>query len=247
MPVWFLSDVHVSAGRPEGVAALTGFLAGPARRADRVYVLGDLFDVWLGDDDHRAPHPEVVDALGALSRAGVPVAVMHGNHDFLLGDDFRRTAGCTLLDDPAVVEVHGTRVLLSHGDALCTDDRDYQAFRARTRDPEVQRRFLALPLAERVAEAERLRIASREASALKPAEIMDVNAGAVREAMRAHGVRHLVHGHTHRPAIHEFDLDGAPGVRIVLGDWYEQDSALVWDASGYHLGRVAEVDPGTAG
>jgi UDP-2,3-diacylglucosamine hydrolase len=241
MATLFVSDVHLSARRPEIVDAFEAFLDDQARRADAVYVLGDLFDEWLGDDDDRAPHPRVTDSLARLSDSGVPVSIMHGNHDFLLGAGFERLSRCRLIPDPSVVEVAGTRVLLMHGDILCTRDADYQAFRKMTRDPDTQREFLNLPLAARAERAAALRGQSREAMRLKPEDIMDVTPEAVVEAMRRHDVRHFIHGHTHRPAVHRLEVVGESAVRIVLGDWYEQDSVLIWSPADYRLGRIGEL------
>lgn len=241
MSTLFVSDVHLSAGRPEIVDAFESFLHHQARRADAVYILGDLFDEWLGDDDDRLPHPRITEALAALSLSGVPVGIMHGNHDFLLGPAFEKASRCRLIQDPSVIEVNGTRVLLMHGDILCTLDIDYQKFRKTVRDPDVQREFLQLPLEDRVARATELRGQSRKAMRLKPKDIMDVTPEAVVDAMREHKVRHFIHGHTHRPAVHELDVAGESAVRIVLGDWYEQDSVLIWTDQGYRLGRIADL------
>lgn len=241
MATLFVSDVHLSARRPEIVDAFEGFLEQPARRADGVYILGDLFDEWLGDDDDRAPHPRITQALKGLSESGVPVRIMHGNHDFLLGSAFEQASRCPIIGDPSVVEVEGARVLLMHGDILCTRDVDYQEFRKTVRDPEVQREFLELPFDERVERVTAMRGESRKAMRLKPQDIMDVTPEAVVEAMQAHGVRHFIHGHTHRPAVHELELGGESAVRIVLGDWYEQDSVLIWNQEGFRLGRISDL------
>jgi UDP-2,3-diacylglucosamine hydrolase len=241
MAVLFVGDVHLSTERPERLAAFLGFLQGDARRAEALYLLGDVFDQWLGDDDPAPPHPEVLEALAALTGAGVPVLALHGNHDFLLGEGFVSTTGCRLLPDLSVVEVYGESVLVTHGDVLCTDDVEYQAWRAYSRDPVTQRAFLALPLAARQARAAEIRARSRASTRLKPQDIMDVNPTAVRETMKGRGVRLLVHGHTHRPGVYPVDPVGTGGWRIVVGDWYEEDSVLVWDASGYRLARVAEL------
>lgn len=208
----------------------TRFLGAQARGAEALYILGDLFESWIGDDDDDALAARVVAATRALRDSGVPVYFMHGNRDFLLGADYAARAGMTLLADPSVVELGGERVLLMHGDTLCTDDVDYQKFRTLVRNPEWQRQFLAKPLAERRAFAAHARGESSKHTAIKAAEIMDVNKSAVAAALRAHGVRRMIHGHTHRPATHRFDLDGHVAERIVLGDWYEQSSVLSWPA-----------------
>jgi UDP-2,3-diacylglucosamine hydrolase len=239
---FFVSDVHLSRHRPERLEAFLSFLAGEARRAETVYILGDLFDLWLGDDDKTPPHPRVVDALAGLSASGTTLYAMHGNHDFLTGVKFEQRTGCRLLPDPSVVEEQGKRVLISHGDALCTDDAEYQQWRAFIHNKDNQRVFLALPLFVRKSQAAKIRKQADERAELKPHDIMDVNQQAVEDAMRGAGVRLMVHGHTHRPAVHHFDLDGEGATRIVLGDWYEGDTVLRWDAGGYHLGPLAVLN-----
>jgi len=241
MSVFLVSDVHLSARRPERVAAFLSFLGTRARGAQRLYILGDLFDLWLGDDDTTPPHPAVLDALSRLTDSGTAVYALHGNHDFLMGPGFETHTGCRLLPDPWVANIYGRRVLLSHGDRLCSDDLEYQRWRASTRDPEHQRAFLAQPLAARSERAARIRKHSVERARLKPQDILDVSQQAVVDAMRAHGVDCLVHGHTHRPAVHRLSLDGRPGVRIVLGDWYEGDVLLRWDERGYRLAELGSA------
>jgi UDP-2,3-diacylglucosamine hydrolase len=196
-----------------------------AAHAAALYMLGDLFEVWLGDDDPDPAHPPVLNALHSLS-ASVPVYFMHGNRDFLIGATFAQRSGCRLLADPTLIDLDGTPTLLLHGDTLCTDDIAYQDFRRMVRDPAWQRQFLALPIAERAALAANARAESRRQTGAKAEYIMDANPRAVESVMREQGVRRMIHGHTHRPAIHDFDLDGSPARRIVLGDWYEQGSVL---------------------
>src|SRR5512135_2350829 len=226
MSTLFISDLHLDPARPHIVELFTRFLATDARQAQALYILGDLFESWIGDDDDCALAAEVAQALSALRDRGVPVFFMHGNRDFLLGRDYARRAGMTLLTDPAVLEFGGERTLLMHGDTLCIDDLDYQKFRTQVRDPAWQAQFLARPLDERRAFAARARAESaRHTAGAKPV-IMDVNPAAVAAAMREHGVLTLIHGHTHRPATHRFELDGKAAERIVLGDWYEQSSVL---------------------
>ena len=222
----FISDLHLSDERPEITALFLRFLKESAARARELYILGDLFEVWLGDDAILPGYRHVVDGIHALTSGGVPVYVMHGNRDFLIGDGFVQQTGCRLLPDPTVIDLDGDRTLLMHGDSLCTDDVEYQHFRAQIRDPETQRQFLSLPINERIAVAGRYRNESRERNRIKAEEIMDVNRSAVIETMRRHGVYRLIHGHTHRPAIHNLTLDGHAAQRIVLGDWYEQASVL---------------------
>lgn len=229
MTTLLISDLHLDTQRPHIVDLFTDLLAGEGRRAQALYILGDLFEAWIGDDDDAALPARIASATRALSDSGVPVYFMHGNRDFLLGADYAARAGITLLADPTVVELGDERTLLMHGDTLCTDDVEYLKFRALVRDPNWQRQFLARPLAERRAFAAQARGESRTHTAAAKPEIMDVTQTAVEETMREHGVRRLIHGHTHRPATHRFHLDGQTAERIVLGDWYEQDSVLRLD------------------
>ena len=241
MSTLFVSDVHLNSARANIVRAFLEFLDQKARHADALYILGDLFDEWLGDDDDKPPHPEVSDALAAVTATGLPVSVVHGNHDFLLGRRFAERSGCRLLGDYTVIDVYGTPSLIMHGDTLCTRDVKYQTFRKITRNPLVQKMFLSLSLAKRARRAANIRQESRKDVALKSDDIMDVTSEAVDDIMRKHRVRHLIHGHTHRPAIHAFTLDDHAATRIVLGDWYEHDSVLIWDQAGHRLGRIADL------
>ena len=231
----FASDMHLAAHRPGAVAAFLAFLSGPVRRADRLCLLGDVFDLWLGDDDDRAPHPEVEAALAGTVAAGVPIDLIRGNHDFLLGEAFAERTGCRLVDEPLVVEVMGERAVLLHGDTLCTRDVDYQAFRRYARDPGNQRAFLARPMEERAREAAGIRATSNTRTRLKPEDIMDVTPEEVVRVLSECGATRMIHGHTHRPAVHELDLATGPAARIVLGDWYDQGTVLVWDEAGCRL------------
>jgi UDP-2,3-diacylglucosamine hydrolase len=231
----FVSDLHLDATRPASIELFQRFARSEGERADALYILGDLFEAWIGDDDDTPEFGPVLDALASLSRAGVPCFAMRGNRDFLLGQRFEERTGCRLLGDWHVAEIGGERVLMTHGDLLCTDDVPYQALRKTVRDATWQREFLAKPLAERRAIAEDLRRRSRTETAAKPAEIMDVNADAVADAIRRHETAVLVHGHTHRPAIHELTVDDARATRIVLGAWYDEGSLLRWDAEGFRL------------
>ena len=228
MPTLFISDLHLDDARPQITDLFIRFLANEARGADALYILGDLFESWIGDDDDASLANRVAEGLRALRDSGVPIHFMHGNRDFLLGLDYAKRAGMTLLTDPTLVDLHGEHTLLMHGDTLCTDDTEYQKFRTLVRNPVWQSQFLAKPLPERRAFAAQARGESRKHTAMKAAEIMDVNQTAVESALRIHGVRRLIHGHTHRPATHRFELDGEAAERIVLGDWYEQSSVLTW-------------------
>lgn len=236
MATLFISDLHLDPSRPQITRLFGEFIEGQARDADALYILGDLFEAWVGDDDPSGTGAFVADKLRELSDHGVPVHFMHGNRDFLLGEDYARRAGMSLLIDPTVIDLHGKPVLLMHGDTLCTDDVAYQQFRAQTRDPAWQQHFLSQPLAARIAFAQQAREASqarqgelREAGTMET--ITDVSPQAVADAFGHHGVDTIIHGHTHRPAIHR---DGARS-RIVLGDWYEQGSVLRVDADGARL------------
>ena len=226
-PTLFISDLHLSRERPALIEAFHALVTGPARGAAALYVPGDLFDAWLGDDQLREPlAAAVARAFADLAAAGTPVYLQRGNRDFLLGERFARAAGATLLDDAVVHEVQGTPTLIMHGDTLCTDDVDYQRFRAYWQDPVHRRRLLALPYVFRRGIAAFFRARSKRATAGKPEAIMDVNPDAVAEALRAHGVTRLIHGHTHRPARHEVTVDGRACERYVLADWYRSASYL---------------------
>ena len=234
MAVHFISDLHLQSERPGITDILVRFLASPqARGSEALYVLGDLFEYWIGDDVSLADNREVVSAFAALSEHGVPLYFMHGNRDFLVGREFAGMTGAEILEDPTLVDLYGEPTLLMHGDTLCTDDTAYQAFRDQVRDPENQRGFLALPPDQRRQIASGLRDTSRSAQADKAMDIMDVNEQAVARTMREHGVWRLIHGHTHRPAIHEWEVEGKRAQRIVLADWSEsQGSVLVCDEDG---------------
>ena len=235
----FISDLHLSGERPETVQLFLRFLREQAAQASHLYILGDLFEVWIGDDDNQPPIPEVIESLRRLTQAGTWLGVMHGNRDFLLGEDFCRGTGAELLADPTSIDLGDTPTLLMHGDLLCTDDEAYQSFRRQVREPAFQKQFLALPLASRRQKAQEYRAMSGEANSLKADAIMDVNPAAVADFMQRHGVRRLIHGHTHRPGDHTLVLEGRQATRHVLGDW-RSDGAdiLCFDAEGLHRQRV---------
>src|ERR1051325_4318745 len=230
----FISDLHLCSSRPAISGQFIAFLATQAAQADALYILGDLFEYWAGDDDLAdAHHQEVIQALHALAAGGTRIFFMHGNRDFLLAQVFSQASGITLLDDPTQLTMYGKRVLLSHGDMLCTDDVDYQAFRRQVRDPAWQRDFLRQPLASRKQQIAALRLRSEQEKSYKAESIMDVNAEAVEALLREHDYPDLfIHGHTHRPARHVLEIDGHSCIRWVLGDWYEQGSCLRCDAYG---------------
>ncbi len=230
-----VSDLHVDATRPEIAQQFCDFLAGEARTAAALYVLGDLFEAWVGDDDPDPHRRAAARALGALSARGTALYFMHGNRDFLLGERFCEMTGGKLLVDPTLVERHGRRVLLTHGDALCIDDAPYQRLRALVREPRWQRQFLALSVTQREMLAEEARAGSKAHTAGQIPMLMDVNAGAVAHAFRDAGVETILHGHTHRPGVYAHAVDGTPRTRIVTGDWYTQGSLLSWDDGGLRL------------
>jgi UDP-2,3-diacylglucosamine hydrolase len=218
---FFVSDLHLSDTRPAANEAFFSFVEQKAASAQALYILGDLFEYWIGDDDLAEPFNAVVAGfLRGLSQAGVALYVMQGNRDFLMGRRFCEETGAQLLEDPAVVELAGIRTLLMHGDTLCIDDADYQDWRRVARSEQWQREFLSKPLAERRRASMALRERSKSALREKPAEIMDVNDDAVRNAFREHGVSRLVHGHTHKPGRHSIQVDGRLCERWVLPDWY---------------------------
>jgi len=235
MTTLFISDLHLDAGQPEIGEQFLRFLGRDAREAEALYILGDLFDAWLGDDDPNPYYGTMKSALRKLSDTGVPVYFMRGNRDFMVGDVFAAETGCKILHDPTIVDLYGVRVVLCHGDALCTDDVQYQQIRAMTRNPDWQTMILAKSLEERIAFALQAREASKARGQAISDEIMDVNQDAVRAAFREHKVDTMLHGHTHRPAVHEVDLSGRKSTRIVLGDWYTQGSVVRWDADGPRL------------
>jgi UDP-2,3-diacylglucosamine hydrolase len=229
----FVSDVHLAQERPQIVEQFFAFLAGEARAADALYVLGDLFEYWAGDDDVDDPlNRRVAEAFSHLHTAGTPVYFLHGNRDFLVGKAFAERANASLVEDGTLVDLYGTRTLLMHGDTLCTDDVEYQKFRAYARDPANQARFLAQPLPARHAQLRGFRAQSESAKGAKSAEIMDVNREAVEEALRRSGYPRLIHGHTHRPGRHVHEVDGNTCERWVLADWYVSGSYLRCDAGG---------------
>jgi len=232
-PTLFISDMHLAHERVALVDAFHALVRGPAAGADALYALGDLFDVWVGDDQLKDPIASgVAAAFAALSRAGTKVYFQRGNRDFLLGERFAQASGATLLDDEVVHDLYGTRTLIMHGDQLCTDDVGYQRLRAFWQDPARRRRAVATPYFARRGAASLMRAASRLATAGKSEAIMDVNADAVTEALHKHSVTRLIHGHTHRPARHELVVDGRKCERYVLADWYERASYLRVDQRG---------------
>lgn len=244
MGTLFVSDLHLDASEPQAGAQFVDFLARRASAADALYILGDLFETWVGDDDGEPYRDGICAALARLSRSGVACYVMHGNRDFLYREGFARRTGARLIADPIVVDLYGEQALLTHGDALCTADRPYQRLRGIVRNARWQRRFLRLPLALRRSLAEQARQGSQRHTQRTESQIMDADVAAVAAAMRACGVRTLIHGHTHRPAVHQFELDGRPARRIVLGAWHDRGSALAWGPEGFRLEELPRAAVG---
>jgi UDP-2,3-diacylglucosamine hydrolase len=238
MPALFISDLHLEDRRPETTKLLLKFLQDEAVHADALYILGDLFEFWLGDDAPSKCSLDVATALKRLSQSGVPCYFMHGNRDFLLQGEYAARAGLKLLPEEYVAELYGERVLLMHGDSLCTDDIAYQQFRTVVRDPAWQRDFLAKSPQERLQTALQARDASAAHKGAMEMTIMDVNPGEVVDAFKRHGVSRMIHGHTHRPATHDLEIEGRPAQRIVLGDWYTQGSVLRVQPGSYELSSL---------
>lgn len=244
MTTLFVSDLHLDALEPAAGEQFLGFLRERAADCDALYILGDLFEAWIGDDDPDPYRSRICEALRALSARGVPCYVMHGNRDFLLQRGFEQRSGANLVPDPVIVELYGERVLLTHGDALCIADHAYQLLRGVVRDPRWQRRFLSLPLDVRWSLAQQARAGSRDHTRRTDSYLMDADERAVEQAMRACGVRSLIHGHTHRPGVHRFELDGASAQRIVLGAWHTAGSCLAWGPAGFRLEELPRSEPG---
>lgn len=239
MKTWFISDLHLDASRPHLLKLCLEFLNEIQHQVDALYILGDLFEYWLGDDSLQSPELEIflpiLSKLKALSDNGVPLYFIAGNRDFLISTDFERKTGCQILEDEVVIDLYGVPTLIMHGDTLCTDDISYLQLRELLRSKQWQKDFLALSIKERIEQALKLRNASKEQTANKSEEILDVNQQAVELIMHKHDVLQLIHGHTHRMATHEFNLNGREAKRIVLGDWYKHSHFLSVDQNSYTL------------
>lgn len=240
MAVLFISDLHLCAERPDKLALFQSLLATAARNADCLYILGDLFEAWAGDDDHTPPHPEVIATLAGFTRAGGQLFIMRGNRDYLLGEKFARASGARLLPDESTIPLSGSKILIMHGDTLCTRDVKYQIFRRLVNNRIAIRLFLLMPFPLRNFIWHGIRHLTRKTTARKSPYVINVDQSAVEKCMRRHEVQNLIHGHTHRPGIHDFTLAGKPVRRYVLGDWYENDNVLVADNNGLRLMRVRE-------
>ena len=232
---YFIADLHLTEERPDITALFLHFIANEASQADALYILGDLFEVWIGDDLDSPLHRQIATALSALSAKGVPVYFIHGNRDFLVGKRYAKRASMQLLDEHTVVELYGTPCLIMHGDTLCTMDLGYQEFRKKSRRKWWQCMMLSLPLWYRKRYAAKVRRISKEMQKEKSMEIMDVTPEEVLAQMSAYRVHTLIHGHTHRPNIHHFELQGTAAKRMVVGDWYTQGSMLKVSAGGAEL------------
>ncbi len=222
MTTRFIADLHLEEDRRDVTDAFLAFLPRYAHGIEALYILGDFFEAWIGDDERSPLQQEIAEALQATRATGTALYLMHGNRDFLIGEDFCQRIGATLLDDPTVIDLYGEPTLLMHGDSLCTADEEYQRFRANMRDPQWQQAFLQRPLADRQMVARQMRQISQAKNQDKQQDIMDVTPDEVIRAMAEHGVRQFIHGHTHRPAIHDLQVEGAPAKRYVLGDWYSE-------------------------
>jgi UDP-2,3-diacylglucosamine hydrolase len=236
----FISDLHLCASRPAITKAFISFLQNTAKQAEKLFILGDLFEYWAGDDDlDHSDHADIIRAFKSLSEAGTQLFLIHGNRDFLLGEQFSKTINIKLLPDPSEIKLYGKRILISHGDELCTDDTRYQVFRTEVRNPAWQAKFLSHPLSARKAQIESLRLQSEQEKSNKSLDIMDVSDEAVIALLRQHQYPELfIHGHTHRPNTHTIEVDGHQCKRIVLGDWYEQGSCLRLDGNGFSSKKV---------
>ncbi len=232
MTAWFASDLHLDPSMPEIAGRFLRFLGGPARGAHSLFLLGDLFEAWIGDDDPEPAHREVIASIAALAAGGTLVYVMRGNRDFMIGERFCAEAGAILLDDPAVMTRSGERLVLTHGDGLCVDDAAYQRLRAIVQDGPLRASFARLPIGARRRLATEARAGSREHLAGAASYITDVNQPAVELLLRDADASLMIHGHTHRPGVHRFRSDGADRTRIVLGAWHDEAHVVRWDDSG---------------
>jgi len=230
----FISDLHLTIERPEVTQKFLTLLKDRASQAQALYILGDLFDTWIGDDDFSPPIKSVKKHLKALTSQGTPVFYIHGNRDFLIGQRFSTETGVTLLDEYSVIDLYGTPTLLTHGDLLCSDDLPYQAFRLKSHSPEWQENVLSKPLLLRILYARWYRLRSFFHKRKKSQDIMDVNQQTIVQVMSQYQAHRLIHGHTHRPAVHELNINGRPAQRFVLAEWKKEGASLLaWSASGY--------------
>lgn len=235
MSTYIIADLHLSEDEPAITAGFLHFIEQQAIHADSLYILGDFFNYWIGDDDETPLHQQVAQALRQLSERGIPCYFIHGNRDFLVGQRYAKQCGMTILPQETLLELYGQRILIMHGDTLCTDDAAYQNYRKKVHTPWIQRLFLTLPLCIRRRIAQKMRRNSQYASSMKSEAIMDVNSLAVIDALNRHQAQWIIHGHTHRPAIHEINLEGHLHFRGVLGTWHSEGSAFVINENGIEL------------
>ena len=235
MKTFFISDIHISEQYPEIGEQLIDFLENQAQQSDALYILGDLFEYWLGDDDTNPQYKKIKSALKLFTDKRTPTYFMHGNRDFLIGEKFARETNITILPDPSIIELYGEKVLISHGDIFCTDDIEYQSSRKLTRDPNWQKMILGKSLKERKVFAHESRKKSSIYTQKTNEMLMDVNQNEINKTFKEYDLNQIIHGHTHKPAIHNSMINGEPHKRIVLGDWYEQGSVLKWNQSGPEL------------
>lgn len=236
----FISDLHLSESQPHLTRLFLEFARNTAPQAEALYILGDLFEYWAGDDDRNTSfHQQIISAISGLSLHGTAVFIMHGNRDFLMDEQMAHDCHATLVPDPTLIDLYGTPTLLTHGDALCTDDREYQAFRQQVRNPAWRNNFLSQPLAQRKAQIEQLRKMSEDQKQSKAMEIMDVNPMAVAELFRSQRYPRMIHGHTHRQKHHLHEVDGKSCARWVLGDWHQTGNALRCDVSDCNFQIIA--------
>ncbi len=240
MTTLFISDLHLCAERPQKLALFKRLLQGPARDAESLYILGDLFEAWAGDDDSTPPHGEIIAELTAYTQSGGKLFVMRGNRDYLMGQKFAKKTGGQLLGDEIPITLNGEKVLLMHGDTLCTEDMKYQIFRRIVNNVFSRNFFMCFPYNLRTKIWHKIRSATKKSAQYNSGDLTDVYQPTVEKMMKKHGTLHLIHGHTHRQAVHEFKLDGQDATRIVLGDWIQGDSVLVADDNGLRLVGVKE-------
>lgn len=235
----FISDLHLSEDQPNITRLLLNFTRDSAPKADALYILGDLFEYWAGDDDRNTPfHQQIITAIRGVSQQDTPVFIMHGNRDFLMDEQLAQDCKATLLPDPTLIDLYGTPTLLTHGDIMCTDDVQYQAFRQQVRQPVWRANFLSQPLVQRKAQIEQLRKMSEDQKLSKAMDIMDVNLLSVAEQFRSHHYPRMIHGHTHRQKHHQQVVDGKTCDRWVLGDWHQTGNMLSCNANGCDFEEV---------
>ncbi|HKK16426.1 MAG TPA: UDP-2,3-diacylglucosamine diphosphatase [Gammaproteobacteria bacterium] len=240
MHTLFISDLHLSAERPQKLALFQRLLRERARNADSLYILGDLFEAWAGDDDDTPPHPDIIGELADYTAAGGKLFIMRGNRDYLLGPAFIEACGARSISDPTRIDLYGVTTLLMHGDTLCSRDTRYQIFRRLVNNPPMIKLFLCIPWRLREKIWHGIRRAARKTTSRKPPNIVDVYQPTVEKTLHEQDVLTLIHGHTHKQGVHEFKLDGRTARRYVLGDWYVEDSVLVANAESMRLMRVEE-------